>query len=148
MKKFLFIIIIALIVIASGAWQSHAFDVGKGVSIDGFLTAGKLWDVDFSDTDRQSTINATTNKGEIYFEGEVGVRYKFMRPFAGYQYLGGIMQDEVFSVEKLGVDWFPISMPAGKLASLSVGIRTSYNWFRATEFLKHDFAYTGLIVKW
>jgi len=142
MKRLILVVIMALMFTIPSI--SQAIDVGKGISIDGFMTAGKLWDVDFSDTERISSINATTNKGEVYFEAEVGVRYKFARPFAGYQYLGGIMQDEVFSVERLGVDWFPYELSK----DVALGIRTSYNWFRATDFLKHDFAYTGLIIKW
>lgn len=43
--------------------KAQAADLGKGFTLDGFATVGKLWDVDFNDTDLTRTIDITTNKG-------------------------------------------------------------------------------------
>jgi len=137
MKRLMLMLIVVLVVIASGAWQSHAFDIGKGVSVDGFITAGKLWDVDISQTDEVTSANIQTNRGEVYLEGELGLKYKFVRPFVGYKYLGKVAHDEVFSLETTGLDITPFE-------KIPIAIRTSYNWLRIPGYFKQRTLFTGL----
>ena len=139
MKRLLLVCLLTLIFTTPSV--VNAVDLGKGFKVDGYATVGKLWDVDFSDTDRTRHIDITTNKGEVYLEAEAGLRYSMFRAFGKYQYVGGVMQDEVFSLETLGMDILPLD-------KVSAGVRVSYNWLRVPNLIQRDFAYTGLIFKW
>jgi len=143
MKRLLLICLLVLVFTIPSSL--FAFDLGKGITLDGTVSLGKLWDVDLANTKTTRTLSISERRGEIYFEGEAGLRYKFFRAFGKYQYLGGIGCDEVFSLEGTGIDIYPSE-------KIPAWFRVSYNWLKVPglidgKSLKHDFAYTGVMFK-
>lgn len=141
MKKTILTALIVALGLLCICTQAQAADLGKGIALDGYLVAGKIMDVEYTETDTTSTASFTGKKGEMYLETEVGLTYKIIRPFAAYEYLGGFMEDEQFSLKKAGVDVLAFSKD-----SLKLGVRAAYNWYRSTS-MKQDYAFVGLLVK-
>lgn len=122
-----------------------------GGKLSGYLTAGKLFDVNYSLTVDQTTgsqidtIMLSSPREQILIGGEVRYTYKSVSPFLNYFTLTGKNTQGDFSIRKsllfIGTD-----VEVWK----SIGIRTMYfQWLNKVGEVKEisRYLYTGLIVK-
>src|SRR4030042_6085930 len=87
------LIILTLLMVGFLFQQAKAADIGPG-KLDGYLTAGKLWDMGYStsplDNDVTQTITLSSPKARMLIGGEIGYQYKAERPSVNYFALTGL----------------------------------------------------------
>jgi hypothetical protein len=154
-KIFVIGLIVLTLLMVGLLWQAkgHAADVGPG-KLDGYLTTGKLWDMDYStstpsDNDVTQTISLSSPKARYLMGGEIGYQYKAVRPFVNYFALTGLDDADTFTIKdslfSVGTDVMLYSVK-----STGMGIRVQYaDWMTSIgDLTEHKkFVYTGLIVK-
>jgi len=128
------IILCMLMAIAMLACEAKAIDLGGGLSTDGFITSGKVWDAEQDNKE----ITLRTKEGSWYVIGEAGLKYSFARAFLGYQKF-----TETVDAKTAGLDLFPFNMKG-----TSLGIRTAYTYLKMPGVQTQDLIYTGAIIKW
>lgn len=150
MKKILMIMMVVAVMLFMSVPAMAEMDIAGG-KLSGYITAGKLWDVNYSLTMDQTTgsqidtIALSSPREQILIGGEVRYIYKSVSPFLNYFSLTGKDTHGDLSIRKslfsLGTDveiW------------KSIGIRTMYfQWMNKSGEVKEfsRYLYTGLIVK-
>lgn len=128
---------------------------GSGVDIaggklHGYLTAGKLWDIDYSFTpvanDTLDSFKATSPRSQFLFGG--GLKYKYGSVEAFTDYLMLTNKDAISGDLTIGKSLFNIGADIDLWTN--VGIRVQYFDFitKTAAGKEHDpRAYTGIIIK-
>ncbi len=111
---------------------------GPALKLDGFIIAGKLFDVQREEVGELDKINLTTQRGSFFVQSEIGARYGIVRPFIGYETL-----THTYDKKSVGADLFFYSTE--KFGSY--GLRTSYTVTRRLGIDSQKYLFSGLIVK-
>jgi len=151
MKKILMLTIVSMAVIMFLSMPAMAEFNLAGGKLEGYLTAGKLFDVNYSLTVDQTTgsqtdiITLSSPRERFLLGGEVRYTYKMVSPFLNYFALTGKDTQGDLSIRKS-----LFSLGADVEVWKSIGIRTMYfQWLNKVGDVKEisRYLYTGLIVK-
>ncbi|MBI5075618.1 MAG: hypothetical protein HZB62_10705 [Nitrospirae bacterium] len=172
MKKLFSVVMMVMVLVLGGWGAAFAADVpasglsdlggkltkavdGSGVDIaggklHGYITAGKLWDIDYSFTpsanDTIDKFSATSPRSQFLVGG--GLKYKYGSVEAFTDYLALTNKDSISGDLTIGKSLFNIGADIDIWKN--VGVRVQYFDFitRTAAGKEHDpRAYTGLIVK-
>jgi hypothetical protein len=119
--------------------SNAGINLGKGVKLDAYLSGGKLWDMQTTNTPEAFSVTFTTPKAQWYVEGEVGTTIPLattigLRPFIRYQTLTNVFEEKTG-----GIDLLYNTGTAG-----AVGLRTAYVTHRNSGMPTDHLIYTGI----
>ena len=117
---------------------SKLFNASEGAFIaDGYLTAGKQFNADYSVSNGLETFIVTSHQHQWFVKGELGLKmYDIVRPFMEFETLTGINAKRTYGLDV----YFPMD-------GIDAGIRTMYVSDEQYAMSKNKYGYVGMILK-